>query len=283
MSDSVSPTSRGCVGGEDRCALADDLPEHAPGHRDGLRRRHLLAANPRHDGHVRCGRPASRGLVVVLAEDHGDVRGARHQDERAGADRVDHVAQLLGRPDALLHVVERAQAAVVALDGRLRAPELVDLAHREDARLAAGVVRDRDRKADHAFAGAQLDDVSVRERHLAAVRLVEYDAAPAPDHRGAVGRPQVAQDVPVAREHDHRVLARHVLVRQDDVSAVRPPDADDPAGRLVTRASRETMSHLEADHARAGYTIVPAPKRARATSLGRAAATPPGRPCCPSR
>ena len=56
----------------------------------------------------------------------------------------------LGAADALLRVVERAQPAGVALDGRLGAAELVDLAHRDDARVVVVVLGDRDREAHDA-------------------------------------------------------------------------------------------------------------------------------------
>ena len=63
-----------------------------------------------------------------------------HERERAVADGVDHRVEVLGVADALLRVVERAQAARVALDGRFGAPELVDVADRQDVR-AGGVSR----------------------------------------------------------------------------------------------------------------------------------------------
>ena len=155
---------------------------------------------------------------------------AGHERERAVADRVDHGVQVLGVADALLRVVERAQAARVALDGRFGAPELVDLAHREDVR-ARGVARrlgERDDEAHDGLALAQLDDVARLERDLAAVVLVERDAALAAHHRRAVRRPEIAQQVPLVARDDVRVLARDVLVGQHHVVARGAAQPDQP-------------------------------------------------------
>ncbi len=68
------------------------------------------------------------------------MRGARHESERRVADRDEHVVQVGRSADALLRVVESAEAARVALDRRFGASELVERAHREDARVLLRVV-----------------------------------------------------------------------------------------------------------------------------------------------
>ncbi len=155
----------------------------------------------------------------------------------------------LGVADALLRVVERAEAAGVALDRRFGASELLEGPYREDVR-AGGVLRrlgEGDREPDDAFALAELDDVARLERKLAAVAVVERDAALPAHHRGAVRRLVVAQEVAVPRD-DARVLARDVFVGEHDVVALGAPEADEARRRLVTRPSGETLGDLQTDH-----------------------------------
>jgi hypothetical protein len=115
---------------------------------------------------------------------------------------------------------------------------------------AAGcaLVRQRDREAHDALAAPELDDVASLERDLALLALLEGDAPLAAQDRRAVRRAEVLQEVAVAAEDDAGVLARDVLVGQDDVVPRRPAQAHDVGRRLVPRAAPEAVGHVERDH-----------------------------------
>ncbi len=83
------PHLGGRVRGEDRGALAHDLAEDAARDGDGLLRGPLLPAHARDDRDV-ADRALAPALVVVLAQDDGDVRGPRHEPEGRVADRDEH-------------------------------------------------------------------------------------------------------------------------------------------------------------------------------------------------
>ncbi len=178
-----------------------------------------------------------------------------HEGERAVADRLHHAVQVLRVPDALLRVVETPEPARVALDGGLGAPQLVDVAHREDVRAGRLVrgLREGDHEAHDRLALAELHDVARLERHLPAIALVELDPALTADDGRAVGRSEIAQQVALVARYDARVLARHVLVGQHHVVAGRASEPDEPRRRFMTRPSGEPLRDLQTDHRQQAY------------------------------
>ncbi len=111
-----------------------------------------------------------------------------------------------------------------------------------------GVVLHGHREVDDAVGGAELDDVTVLERRLAIVRVVDDDALAASQDGGPVGRALVDEHVALACEDDLRVLARDMRVRHDEVVALRSTDPHHVGGRFERRAGALSASDLEPDH-----------------------------------
>ena len=196
----------GRVGGDHGRALEDDLAEDAPCHRNGLRRVPLLVAHAGHDGHV-TRRSGPRAFIVVVTQDDRDVRGTPNEAEGRVADGHEHVVQLGRGTDSLVGLVEGAQPVPVTLDRPLDASQLVDLAHRQHASAGVGVLLPGDGQSHHLLPAPQLNDVARLESDLAPPPVLEDDMLVAALDRRSVRRSQVTQDIPLAVEHDARVIA----------------------------------------------------------------------------
>jgi hypothetical protein len=229
---------------DDRRALRHDLAEHAPRDRDG-RRALRLPANARRDRHVPRD-PGARALLVVVAQDDRHVRRLRHEREARVGDRHDDLVQVARRADRLLRRVQLAHRAGVALDAALGGRQVVDLANRDDARVLLDLQGEREERA--ALARAELDLVAVLQRYFARDRVVHRDARIAADDVRAVRRALVAQQILFAVEEDLRVLAGDEVVPDDDVVALRTPEAHEVGGRLEDLADRLPLLDLEPDH-----------------------------------
>jgi len=238
------------VGREDRGALLDDLAEHAARDRDRLGR--ATAAYPGPDRYV--ARRAPRSLVVLAERDRDVGRAADQSEDPLGHD-VDELLELERPRDLLLRLVERVEHLGVGAEIGLDAADLCDALHRDDPRVV-DVLLQVDLHADRPLRVAEEQDVLVTERDLTARALADVEHLAASDDAGAVRALKIADDVVVARQHDRRVLAGHVPLRECQVSALASPDAQHVCAALERAAPVLALDDLDSDH----------PERSRARS-----------------
>jgi hypothetical protein len=234
------------VGREHGGALGHDLAVDAARDRDRGRRRARLASHPGHHGHV--GGAAFARVVLVVLQDDRDVARLLDEIETSLGDRREDLGQIGGRADGLLRLVEELEAALVLLDDGRRGGQILDAAQREDARVGGSV--DHDLHGDALVARAELDHVALLDGHLAPAHVGERRARLAPHDPRAVGGAEVAQDDAVADQGDPRMLARDVLVGDDEVVPLGSTDADRIGRRRQGLAREGPANDHELEHAR---------------------------------